>query len=96
MGVNILHERKWDEKYQQLKDYRKEHGHCKVPAAEGSLGIRVSTQRAEYRAGNDNASSRNAGRIEKLNQIGFEWDIQSEVRVVFSNVFCMSVCGYCT
>ena len=79
---------RWDEKYQQLVDYREEHGDCNVPQNEGPLGTWVDNQRRSYRryqaaAGNRNVSSGiTSGRIEKLEQIGFVWDPVSKVSAI--------------
>lgn len=63
----------WQQCFEALRAYQKEHGHCKVPKDYCQSGIRlgmwVSTQRASYKKGllqND--------RLQLLNELGFHWD----------------------
>jgi hypothetical protein len=65
-------EAQWMECYYQLVQYQKEFGNALVPQRyekNPSLGIWVSTQRQEYKAGRLSDE-----RIQKLNDIGFDWD----------------------
>ena len=67
---------KWNQRYQELQEYRETYGHCVVPQrykANPKLGIWVATQRnayEEYRLDQD--------RIEKLDQLGFVWDVKRD------------------
>lgn len=73
---------RWDKQYQNLLQYRRDHGHCNVPSAHSDLGLWVSTQRREYAklcAGN--FSQMSVSRLERLEKAGFEW---SRVPVVIS------------
>ncbi len=62
-------ELKWDEKYEELKQFIQKNGHCSVPQNyinDISFGRWINTQRECYRKGNINQK-----RFDKLNQLGF-------------------------
>jgi hypothetical protein len=64
----------WDAKFENLKAYRKKHGHCNIPQkSKGNpgLGAWVANQRNHYRRGELPKE-----RIQRLNEIGFKWDLQ--------------------
>ena len=67
----------WDDRYEELKQYRSKFGDCNVPQKWGDnlqLGRWVQTQRCQYRLYKEGkASSMTEERIEKLNDVGFEW-----------------------
>lgn len=77
----------WQKHYDELKQYKEEHGHCNVPARYAKnrrLGIWVSAQRQQYKilqAQTDSKPRRSApltaDRIELLNKLGFTWTIRS-------------------
>lgn len=79
----------WNKHYEELRAFRREHGHCNVPARYSKnrrLGIWVSAQRQQYKirqaAAKDpskplRTSPLTEERIELLNQIGFTWTIRS-------------------
>ena len=56
----------WDERLNELRKYKAEHGNCNVPAKQGSLGEWVRNQR--YRKCNMSKA-----RVQKLDDLGFEW-----------------------
>ena len=63
----------WNDRLQQLEEYKVVHGHCRVPQhykENPSLGIWVSNQRSSFKS--DQLSDE---RIAQLNAIGFEWSI---------------------
>lgn len=65
----------WEIRFDELKQYVKDNGHCRIPKRQGSLGTFVQNQRREYRMYmNSKPSSINPDRIEKLNSIGFVWE----------------------
>jgi len=67
-----LHEKSWDERYEDLKRFKKEYGNCNVPSrytTDSLLGKWVSRQRVEKKAG-----VLSNERITLLNQLGFCWD----------------------
>ena len=76
------HKAVWQERINELVEYRKKHGHCNVPAkfAENSqLAIWVKCQRRQYKlfcAGE--RSNMTQARIEKLSEVGFVWDPRSQ------------------
>jgi len=57
----------WEDKYLLLVEFKKENGHCR-PKQSNSLGRWVSTQQNNYKRGGSSEDQ-----IEKLNDIGFEW-----------------------
>lgn len=78
----------WQKHYEELMEYKKEHGHCNVPARYAKnrrLGIWVSAQRQQYKqlnaAMDGNKPRRSAPltleRINLLNLLGFTWTIRS-------------------
>ncbi|OEU06604.1 hypothetical protein FRACYDRAFT_254152 [Fragilariopsis cylindrus CCMP1102] len=56
----------WDQRYEELKKFQEEHGHCRVSQRSGRLGIWVMEQRSKRIR-----SRNNKGRLEKLEEIGF-------------------------
>lgn len=67
----------WNSNYLKLKKYREQYGDCNVPyrfTEDPSLGEWVSTQRKRLK-GNPNTCYY---RVEKLNEIGFEWTRKPE------------------
>ena len=61
---------KWDTRYEALKKYEEEHGHTNAPRSHPFLGDWVHAQRNRYKKGILSATWE-----EKLNQIGFVWDM---------------------
>ena len=70
---------KWEARFILLKEFRKEHGHCRVPRNysvddDVKLGKWVNTQRTQYKnflAGKYSPMTQE--RIDQLNSVGFEW-----------------------
>jgi hypothetical protein len=66
----------WDDRFEQLKDFQKEHGHCRVPvrrdkdSATKPLALWVSRQRLQSTR---LQPYKKEERTQKLNDIGFEW-----------------------
>ena len=66
-------ESQWEQRYNELLDFKKEHGHCNVPktyAKNRKLGAWVAN--LKRRVGEQSES-----RIKKLNAIGFVWDLNA-------------------
>ena len=67
----------WNKRMQELRDYKKQHGHTNVPrhcSANPKLGRWVDTQRTSYRLQKlRKPSPLTQERIDVLNEIGFEW-----------------------
>ena len=62
----------WNQMFQELMEYKKEHGDCNVPHRSieyKQLGIWVKNRRKQY-----NKGGMSKDRIEQLNAIGFDWD----------------------
>jgi len=69
----------WMHRYQELIQYKNDHGDCLVPqgyALNPTLGKWVSDQRKEYRRYIENKLSHiTLGRIHRLKDIGFIWNV---------------------
>jgi hypothetical protein len=67
----------WNEKFEELKAYKKKHGNCHVPTKykeNTALGRWVSTQRAEYKKHCEGQKSHmTAEKIRRLESVGFAW-----------------------
>ena len=72
-------EEKWRQRYEELKQYKKQHGYCNVPQRKSEhkrLSIWVNRQRYFYKKlqqGDSSASGISQEHIEALEKIGFEW-----------------------
>jgi len=70
----------WDLKFDELTDYRQEHGDCLVPtkyAENPALGRWVSTQRAQYKLmQEDKPTTMTEERVKMLENLGFVWRLQ--------------------
>ena len=68
----------WNERLEQLTEYKAEFGHCLVPqqyAVNPKLGGWVSTQRHNYKLQKEGKpSSMTEERIRALNGVGFDWE----------------------
>lgn len=68
----------WEVRFQELKEFKTEHGHCNVPhtKASGQLGNWVVGQRRQYKLLMDGKHSQiTLERVQDLNSIGFEWSL---------------------
>lgn len=75
----------WNQRFQDLKDFKDEFGHCNVPSRyepNPELGIWVGTQRTQYRlylnakeTGDNSlaAASMSDERVQQLEELGFVW-----------------------
>ena len=67
----------WNERFDQLCEYKVQFGHCRVPNnlhKHLKLGKWVSTQRTNYRLyQKEKPSDITAGRIREIDGIGFDW-----------------------
>ncbi|KAL7469173.1 hypothetical protein ACHAXS_009476 [Conticribra weissflogii] len=69
----------WDKQYNNLLDFIQANGHPNVPATyrHSPLGTWVGKQREEYKKFmNKQSSQLNKYRIDKLNEVGFQWSLQ--------------------
>ncbi|WP_180375819.1 helicase associated domain-containing protein, partial [Chlamydia suis] len=69
-------EEAWEENFLELKRFREEYGHCKVPKRypqNPSLGFWVRTQRYAFKKG-----KLSEDKIERLEEIGFVWRVFEE------------------
>jgi hypothetical protein len=71
----------WEDRFTDLADYRKIHGHCNVPqncSENAKLGKWVTSQKFQYRLHVEgNISSMTTFRIQALESLGFEWGSHS-------------------
>jgi hypothetical protein len=72
----------WDEMLEALKVFQQEHGHCRVPLTQAKdtdiyqLAVWVKVQRRQYKFLQQGKKSQmKEERIQKLNDIGFEWSV---------------------
>lgn len=71
---NTIHHA-WDEKFNMLLEYEKEHGTLNVPQSNGSLGKWVAKQRALKKKGKLLDERR-----QKLDEIGFVWEPSNRIQ----------------
>ena len=66
------YDEKWNNKYQQLKEYYDHHGHCDVPSnyKDGALSRWISCQRRAFKLNKDTMTNE---RIRALQEINFIW-----------------------
>ena len=73
----------WNERFEELKEYKAEHGHCNVPYRNESnkaLGIWVYRQRHQYKKMLEGSHSHmTRERMTMLENIGFEWKLKKNV-----------------
>lgn len=58
----------WEERFRRLKEWKKTHGHCAVPIAQGELGTWVSKQRQLRKRGKLSKE-----KVEALDSLQFTW-----------------------
>ncbi|KAL3805240.1 hypothetical protein ACHAWO_009042 [Cyclotella atomus] len=65
----------WDDRFEELRAYKDENGHCKVPQKHPQHGKWVNNQRTELKKYKDDESltGLQRERIDKLNSINFYW-----------------------
>jgi hypothetical protein len=68
----------WDDRFEELRHYKEQHGHCNVPQIyERGLGTWVSQQRAQYkRFRSGKTSSMTKRRQQQLEKLGFAWSLR--------------------
>ena len=64
----------WENRFNELVQYKAKHGDCKVPLNKGKLGAWVGKQRSKYMA-----NSLAQDRVNRLNSIGFKWALIESV-----------------
>mmetsp|Transcript_6694 Transcript_6694/g.9453 ORF Transcript_6694/g.9453 Transcript_6694/m.9453 type:complete len:614 (-) Transcript_6694:117-1958(-) len=89
-GERSIQTKKWNEKWEELKVYQQQHGHCRVAAGKGKsyskLGKWVEHQRTQYRLMQENkASSMTNERIQRLKDLGFEFAVITPSKVALIN-----------
>lgn len=71
---------RWMDRYEELKDYQREYGHCNVPQKckdNPQLGKWVKNQRKDYKLREKGKkSAMTDGRIALLEEVGFEWAVE--------------------
>jgi hypothetical protein len=66
----------WEAKFAALKDFHAREGHCRVPSKHQEDGLKLGSWVARQRFKRNELSPE---QIEKLNQIGFCWDLCGEM-----------------
>jgi Helicase associated domain. len=68
----------WDDRFEELRLYKEQHGHCNVPQVyERGLGTWVSQQRAQFkRFKSGKTSSMTTRRQQQLEKLGFVWSLR--------------------
>ena len=67
----------WDGRFQELVEFKEEHGHTVVPQNSGPLGNWVRMQRLaykKYKKGETGRKSMTAEKALRLSEIGMVWD----------------------
>jgi len=83
---SINKQQNWAEMFNQLEDYRASHGNCLVSANSkkySKIGRWVAQQRHHYKRlilGKSSPMSTDTDRIQKLEEIGFAWNLPSRKR----------------
>jgi len=80
----------WNAQYASLVEFVKVHKHANVPPSYDKLGKWVKNQRYEYTKYNDKeagTSKLNRHRIQKLEEIGFQWRVRGTVTVKWEERF---------
>jgi len=67
--------KQWDFMFEKLKQYKEEHGHCNVNAADGNLGSWVKHQRNRYRL-----KKIDTEQMDALLSLGFIWRLQHHTK----------------
>ena len=69
----------WEERLQQLRCYKKEHGNLKVPRKHRQLGNFVDSTRKKMRLySNNKKTSLTRERIAELDELGFVWSVHKD------------------
>jgi hypothetical protein len=75
-------QRMWDDLYAMLLEFKKEHGHCRVPRLynnhKNALGTWVETQREFFGVGETTINTMDPQRADRLKDIGFRWVLPKE------------------
>jgi hypothetical protein len=78
-ALNSFHLGIWNARFEQLREFKVQLGHCLVPkkyAANPKLGRWVGTQRNNYKLYQEgNPSSMTEERIRELESVGFDWEV---------------------
>jgi hypothetical protein len=78
-------EEKWQSQLEKLKEYRRIYGDCNVPQKwkeDRSLGVWVFNQRKKYKHMQTGVAGMDPDRIQKLEQLGFEWSWYDSKRML--------------
>jgi hypothetical protein len=75
------HERQWTDKFQELKTFKEQHGHCRVPHTFNEIqGLArwVKRQRYQHKLRNQGQKTTiTESRVNDLEDLGFVWDSHS-------------------
>ena len=71
-------QKSWDDRFEELVQYKAEHGHCTVPQSMRGLGEWVHRQRKDYKALKEGKPSKmTAERAVQLGEVGFVFDTRN-------------------
>eukprot|EP01047_Picozoa_sp_COSAG01_P018536 COSAG01_NODE_1006_length_12163_cov_237.845669_18_plen_420_part_00 len=78
----LSHQQRWDTRFGELQEFRKDHGHCNVPqdwAPKPGLGKWVNHQRTSKKRLDEGKVSPGitAERVQRLDELGFEWELRT-------------------
>lgn len=74
---NAKHDKKWQQRFKELMEFKLEHGHCKVPQSKNpALGKWVTYQRQEGRK-YPNSGRMTEERYKALDDLGFTWTVRA-------------------
>ena len=73
----------WNKRFQELQQYREEHGNCNVPSnypRNQELAVWVKCQRRQYKLfwSSNKSSSMTLDRMRVLNGLGFQWKVRED------------------
>jgi hypothetical protein len=78
-----LHSMAWEERLKDLQEYLNEHGDCNVPTRNKKLGTWVQCQRRVYKLFREGKTpTMNMDRINRLNRMGFTWEVRGARKVL--------------
>ena len=74
------HQVAWEERYEELKEFKKKYGHCDVPSnfpRNHKLSVWVKRQRRQYKLfWNSESSAMTLDRMGKLSDLDFSWELR--------------------
>ncbi len=69
---------KWEMRFFELTKYKRKYGHCNVPKGSKAYGVLATWCHVQRRAKKHHPEKYDSGRLHKLNEIGFRWNLRDE------------------